>query len=277
MYKTFIVFMMVIMSFVMDLNPYESISVPEFSDEYLVGFDYGGSSWGEFYDCLDAKVIICTNHDVLILMPTAESIRYKNMYEYEEIGKITLTDMQYSNIETVLDREELYTLKIRSEKDVCDGYSMYLYLYNKDNTVAKECGAYMPTTERFIEIYDAVIDNIPGKEISDIREKNVKRLRRYEILGGKTVDDEEYEANRSMIANELDLDPNLRKVEIIISRYYEFEEGLIKSVLHGTENVDEYLYIQSESGNEYRFYLDGVGVDCIYDITKDEWPVRSYR
>ena len=36
--------MMVIMSFVMDLNPYESISVPEFSDEYLVGFDYGGSS-----------------------------------------------------------------------------------------------------------------------------------------------------------------------------------------------------------------------------------------
>ena len=59
MYKIFIFFIMVIMSFVMDLNPYESISVPEFSDEYLVGFDYGGSSWGEFYDCLKITIGLC--------------------------------------------------------------------------------------------------------------------------------------------------------------------------------------------------------------------------
>ncbi len=150
--------------------------VPELSDEYLVGFPYGGSSWGEFYDCIDAEVIICTNHDVLISMPTAETVGDEKHRVYEQVATLTLTDSQYSAIEKAVDREKLYNLDVEAgEAD--DGYSLYLFLYNKDNSVAKMVGAYMPEDEDFIEIYETVMDNLPRQEIDRIRDENVERLR----------------------------------------------------------------------------------------------------
>ena len=60
-----------------------------------------------------------------------------------------------------------------------------------------------------------------------------------------------------------------------MKRYYEFENGLIQELSSGKEGVDEYQYILTESGNEYRFYLSETGVDSIYDITNNDWPVKS--
>ena len=41
----------------------EFVEGPQFSDNYLVGFSYGGVSWGEYYDCISANVIICQNRE----------------------------------------------------------------------------------------------------------------------------------------------------------------------------------------------------------------------
>lgn len=148
---------------------------PEFSDGYLVGMDYGGLSWGEFYDCLDARLIICTDHEVLIFMPSAETVH--STKELEQIGTVSLSDEQYSNIERGLDRERLYNLRIRSNKDVLDGSSKYLFLYDKDNNIAKKCGCYMPKTKEFIQLYDLILDNLPLGEIQEIRKEYVDKLR----------------------------------------------------------------------------------------------------
>lgn len=108
----------------------------EFSDEYLVGFDFGGLSWGDFYDCISVRVIICTNRDVLVFARSMETVHGRNG-ELEQIAELTLTEEQYSNIEKKLDREKLYNMKIKSDEGACDGSSYYLILYDQDKNVAK--------------------------------------------------------------------------------------------------------------------------------------------
>ena len=151
----------------------------EFSDEYLVGFDFGGSSWGDFYDCISVRVIICTNRDVLVFARSMETVHGRNG-ELEQIAKLSLTEDQYSNIEKKLDREKLYNMKIKSDEGACDGSSYYLILYDQDKNVAKNCGAYMPLTKAFMNVYDSVMDNIPKEELREIRNAYVEAVRKYE-------------------------------------------------------------------------------------------------
>ncbi|MBR6147057.1 MAG: hypothetical protein IKQ44_01740 [Lachnospiraceae bacterium] len=147
-----------------------------FSDEYLVGFDYGGSSWGEFYECISARVIVCTNKDVLIYMPAYDSI-HTNSPELELVDTLTLSDEQYENIEKGVNRKKLYRLKIIPERDVCDGSSTYLLLYDKNENVLKACGGYEPRNKKFWEMYSAVIDNIPTEKINSIRDEYIEKYR----------------------------------------------------------------------------------------------------
>ena len=164
-----------------------------FSDEYLVGFDYGGSSWGEFYECISARVIICTNKDVLIYMPTYESV-HTNSPQLELVDTLTLTDEQYENIERGLNRKKLYRLMIRSDNGVLDGSSTYLYLYDKNEEVLKACGGYEPKNKRFWEMYRTIIDNIPVEEIMSIRDESIERLKNFGNSPSDGDDTDEKEA-----------------------------------------------------------------------------------
>ena len=150
--------------------------IPEFSDEYLVGFSFGGSSWGEFYDCIDADVIICTNHDVLMYMPTLETLHDKKP-EMVLVETLKLTDEQYHAIENAVDREKLYTMVIESNDNVDDGDSYGLILYDRNEEMLKYCGGYMPTTKEFNDIYDEVMNNIPREEMRKIHDDYVDMLR----------------------------------------------------------------------------------------------------
>ncbi len=147
---------------------------PEMSDKYLVGFRYGGSSWGSREDCVNAYVIICTNHDVIVEMPTAETM-FSNRLEYEVVYTLKIPDKQYSTIERVLDRDKLYTMDIKGDNGACDGSSLYLDLYDPNEKLLKSCGAYVPTTKAFCDMYDTVMDNIPKSEIRQIREEYIKK------------------------------------------------------------------------------------------------------
>ena len=150
--------------------------IPEFSDEYLVGFSFGGSGWGEFYDCIDADVIICTNHDVLMYMPTLETLHDKKP-EMVLVETLKLTDEQYHAIENAVDREKLYTMVIESNDNVDDGDSYGLILYDRNEEMLKYCGGYMPTTKEFNDIYDEVMNNIPREEMRKIHDDYVDMLR----------------------------------------------------------------------------------------------------
>lgn len=150
-----------------------------FSDEYLVGFGFGGSSWGTYYDCVDVNVIICTNRDVLVQAPSIETTKTDET-GIQLLAKLTLSEEQYANITKALDREKLYNMKIKSNRDVCDGSSYSLILYDQDENVAKVCGAYEPTTKAFNEMYKAVMDNIPKNELSAIRSQYVNELEHYD-------------------------------------------------------------------------------------------------
>ncbi len=148
-------------------------NVPEFSDKYLVGIDIGGvGGFGTYYDTLSANVIVCTDHTIIVQMPTAESAAARTLV-YEDVKTITLTDQQYANIESSVNRAKLYTMDVRENNNVDDGSSYYLTLYGKDDSPCKNCGGYMPENGAFWSMYDSVTSNLPIDEILNIRQEYI--------------------------------------------------------------------------------------------------------
>ncbi len=145
--------------------------IPEFSDEYLVGFSYGGNGgFGSMSDVQSAKVIICTNHEVLVFLPDPDS--YWSVLKHDEpIAVFTLTDEEYANIERVVDRRWIYKHDVKDS--AVDGRMYGLYLYGTDNEVIKYYGACEPgeyNTE-FWDIYNEVLRNSPLSEVCEVRDK----------------------------------------------------------------------------------------------------------
>lgn len=151
------------------------VEVPELSDELLVGISYGGSGWGDFYECLSAQVVICKNRDVIIFMPT--KVEYYQAVEIGPVGTLTLSEEQYSNIEEGVDLEKIYKLDPKEDRDVCDGDTTYIYLYNEEEGIAKACGGYMPQNSYFNESYKLIIENLPTDEINRIRKDQINILK----------------------------------------------------------------------------------------------------
>ncbi len=155
-------------------NVKEDYNPPEFSDEYYLGLSYGGSSWGDYYDCISVSIIICTDQNILVFAPPADDYRSGKS---EEIASVKMDEENYNNIVKAVDRQKLYSLKIKSQKDVCDGYSRYLTLYDKDNNVLKACGAYMPSNKEFNEMCDVVYENLPSDKLDRIRKEYIKKVK----------------------------------------------------------------------------------------------------
>ena len=78
---------------------------PDFSDYYLLGFDFGGAGFGEPIDTAAARVVICTDHTVQVSMPHMDGSML--LGDYEVRGTLTLTDEQYSAIENLVDRDKI--------------------------------------------------------------------------------------------------------------------------------------------------------------------------
>ncbi len=147
---------------------------PAFSEKVLVGTKFGGSSWGEYYDCISAGITIYTDHTLTVTMPAA------GHDGTEQVAELTLTDAQYAAIEQALDKEKLYFLDPKEDQDVCDGYSHYLTLYGADDQPLKRCGGYMPQNEDFNDMYRAIHDNLPQDELRAIRQAQIDKLKEAE-------------------------------------------------------------------------------------------------
>lgn len=214
---------------------------PEFSDKYLVGIDVGGASWGLIYDCIDARVIVCTDGDVLMFMPTDS---HERSYEQtlKQIAAFKLTEEQYTAINEKLDRKKLYHMQINSESDVLDGYSEHLLLYDKDEKILKRCGAYMPTTESFREMVRTVIDNIPLEEILEVRDRYVDELREKEEAEWKTPEEREG-----------DSETDKEGTEPADTVFESFKQGKVGAKYAGTADRTTVLYTKEvlEEGGVY--------------------------
>lgn len=149
--------------------------VPVPSEKYLIGLDLGGASWGGFYDCIGAGVTICTNHELLITMPT--KVENYTATETEVIATLKLTEKQYQNIEKAVNREELFMLDPMSDEGVCDGYSLYLTIYDENDVPLKNCGGYMPANQYLMDMYRTICDNLPVDEILEIRREQIEKLK----------------------------------------------------------------------------------------------------
>ena len=153
----------------------EFIDGPKYSEKYLVGFDFGGSSWGDYYQCISAGIVICTNGELQVTMPT--KVENYNVTDPQIIGTFQLTEKQYRNIEKALDKEKLFTIDPEPDDRVCDGYSIKLLLYDENDKVLRNCGGYMPQNEYLMDTYHLIMDNIPSDEIAGLWARQIEFLR----------------------------------------------------------------------------------------------------
>ncbi len=160
------------------INVSDFVEGPQFSDNYLVGFSYGGASWGEYYECISAGVIVCQNREALIFMPTRSE--RTNALETKQIATLTLTEEQYETIEKAVDREKLFMLDPDEDWEVCDGYSTYLTLYDAEDKPLKNCGGYMTRNQYVINTKRTILENFPVEELRRIHAEQIEKLRASE-------------------------------------------------------------------------------------------------
>ncbi|WP_022777935.1 hypothetical protein [Butyrivibrio sp. AE3009] len=140
----------------------ETAEVPTFSDKYYVASYYGGSSWGIWYDCFSLKVIVSSDKELLVYVPS------DGEHNYIYMTSLPLSDAQYNGITRGIDRNKLYTLDPELEKDVCDGYSDFLILYDENDYELKACGGYMPTNKDFNKMLSNLFNNVPKDELAKL-------------------------------------------------------------------------------------------------------------
>ena len=134
-------------------------SIPKFSDDIYVGYYYGGAGFGTAYDCMSMYLVIHTNHDMDVYMPSSTYYRETNK---DLLATLTLTDEQYENIVKGIDRKKLYTLDPKEQNDICDGDWTDIDLYGEDGKVVKTCGGYMPANEDLKNMERVIYANVPA-------------------------------------------------------------------------------------------------------------------
>ena len=144
-----------------------------FSSKYLLSMLYGGMSWGGFYECLNGKVVVCTNQDVLVYMPEAKEYEVTG---YTHVDTLRVTDEDYAVINQFLNRERLLNLDPEPDYRVCDGYSLGITLYDENDEPYPVCGGYMPRNDEFNNIHATIRSCLPMEQLYAIRKKWVKDL-----------------------------------------------------------------------------------------------------
>ncbi len=158
-------------------KPTEKVVVPEFSDEYLIGISSGGG-YGDYYSSIPMRLIVTTDKKLLVCAPPVEEAAAHKLRtdDFEVLAVLELSDEQYDNILKGIDREKLFKMTVEPDNGVCDGDSYYLYLYGSENQIVKRCGAYMPKTAKFMEMYRAVSSNIPREKTWPIWDEYIDRV-----------------------------------------------------------------------------------------------------
>lgn len=127
-------------------KPVDEDILNNLSDEYLVGFSSVGGE-GPRYEFMSEDNIITTDGRFICIRGG------RAIYETE------LDPEAYEKIKTAADPKKIMRLTAKADEGVCDGYSKYIYLYNKDGERAFSVGAYMPIGKSFLDMYSVLSEN----------------------------------------------------------------------------------------------------------------------
>lgn len=130
----------------------------QMSDKYLVGYNFGENGISPGKTAMEVRICYDGTVDVLIMSVNGNDITY------EVVGSYKLTDDEINRLSATINQNKLYRLNPKENGSVCDGKDKYLYLYDKDDLVLKQCGGYMPSNEEFLEMYNNVKDVLRYEE-----------------------------------------------------------------------------------------------------------------
>lgn len=135
---------------------------PDFSDKYLIGFDY--SDYSSINYSMSTIIVCRVCYDKTL----EADFSWHDEASGEEVTRtmiFELSDEQYRNIEGAVKPMEIYFLdsECSNYEDVCDGGDSYLFLYGSDDSVLRSVGGFCPTSKKFADIRRVLFNNLPSE------------------------------------------------------------------------------------------------------------------
>ena len=143
------------------------------SDKYLVGYNFGerGNSDNDKPGQNIMEVRICYDGTVDILLKSS------NAPDYDFAGNYSLTADEIGRLTEAINPSRLYSLDPQENGGVSDGNNKILYVYDKEGSVLKRCGGYMPRNEEFLEMYKTVQEVLHYEEQTQIYDEWLEKKR----------------------------------------------------------------------------------------------------
>lgn len=232
-----------------------------FSENYLVGFDYGSYDLYGMCPIVICKVRFDKTLEVDFTMPDSSK---------SDIRTYDLTDEQFNNIVAGIDVREIYTLdpEEANPEEVFDGGSVWLFVYGENDEVIKQNGGFCPENESFNQMRRVLFDNLPEEFRSEYDEFEE---RSYGTENGMDYYVYDIEAAVADSVFSDIIQGEVKPVKVVYGRGGEFgyeqfistEETMIECILDGLrlftvkEVVDDGSVSYTADGNEdITFFLE---------------------
>ncbi|MBO5165378.1 MAG: hypothetical protein J6B90_02100 [Lachnospiraceae bacterium] len=119
----------------------------KYSENILLSLNNGAPGYGTRAECIDAEIFIYTDRTVKVIVYYPEEL---------EIASLELSEADYERVLTIADPEEISSLKTEEDREVCDGSSYHITLYDEQDEEVLSLGGYMPEGKKFWEIYGGI-------------------------------------------------------------------------------------------------------------------------
>lgn len=148
-----------------------------FSENILFSINNGSAGSGSRYACMDADIIVYCDGSIQVMMKNNDGSG-----AYIPVTTLQLSEEDYEELAEVADRELIYEMETEENRDVCDGSSRYITLYDENDEVLIVQGGYMPEGEEFWEVYSEIKEILEPYGISEIVDEYRDYLEDYDSI-----------------------------------------------------------------------------------------------
>lgn len=241
----------------------------DFSNKYLIGFDYSD------YSSINYSMSTIIDCRVCYDKTFEADFSWYDEETNEDVTKtviFNLSDEQYNNIKGVVKPIDIYFLdpQCSNYEDVCDGGYSYLLLYGSDDNILKSVGGFCPTSNKFNNIRKIIFNNIP----SDLK----TIFARYEAQGYLDDDIEE------LIGGDVNCADVENQMKILI---HDIDEDVLNGIQYYTvadlndNGRVEFLYFCDDVIKAYEISYEYVSINDIgqmnmYVYGEGPMGIRTY-
>ncbi|MBR5799355.1 MAG: hypothetical protein IKY23_04770 [Lachnospiraceae bacterium] len=118
-----------------------------FSENILVSINHGAPGFGTIEECVDAEIFVRKDKTVSVVVYYPEEL---------EIASFSIAEEEYETIAQMTSPKQIDRLKVKENRDVCDGSSYHIRLYDENDEKLIAKGGYMPEGKKFWEIYNGI-------------------------------------------------------------------------------------------------------------------------